>query len=165
MKLIDTTYYEQGKRHIFNASVGATSPACIEVCGYIDAFIADYQDEFLSKMLGDKLAPKVSEYLNSLDNAEAEHNSLYDQIITGLKESYADYVFFHILTESSTQATMTGVQLLKSANSNVSPDTKAVQAWNRMVENNRKFEQWAFDACKDIFVNKYMLIKVNRFAI
>ena len=52
------------------------------------------------------------------------------------------YVFFKILRDSSSQATMTGLVRLKSANNYVAPIKRQVSTWNEMVEAIADFRDW-----------------------
>lgn len=166
--LIDCSYFTQGPRHIENASMGALPNAnAVEVCKAIEAYIDQYQEDFLVRMLGSKVGNKVNAYLVCLDEDEApKHNEHFDELCDKLRESFADYVFYHILRDTSTQATITGIVKLKCANDYVSPLRTQVWVWNRMVNRNRLFADWCNSeecAVSDISISGAMTTKVNVF--
>lgn len=142
--LIDCSYFTKGPRHILNASMGTLPNAnAIEVNKAIEAYIEEYQEGFLVRMLGSTLGNKVNAYLVCLDEDEnPKHNDKLDAVCERLRVSFADYVFYHILRDTSTQSTITGLVRLKCANEYVAPIRRQVSVWNTMVERNRLFEQW-----------------------
>ena len=98
---------------------------------------------FLIRMLGRTLGNRVNSYLVCLDeDEEPKHSSAIDTICDQLKESFADYVFFHILRNMNTQSTMTGLVRLKCANEYVAPIRRQVGIWNSMADKNRLFSEW-----------------------
>lgn len=168
--LIDCSYFTAGSRHILNASLGALpNPNAVEVNEALEGYIAELQPLYLDKMLGSPYGSRVNAYLVSLEKDERErHNDVMDAICERLRESFADYVFFHILRESNTQATMTGLVQLKSANTYVSPLRRQVNIWNMMVERNRHFVNWAVSSegtHMEIKTACEMLTKINTFNI
>lgn len=166
--LIDCSYFTKGSRHILNATVGNTTipnPNAIEVNAAIEAFIVENQEPYLVQMLGSSLGNRVNAYLVCLEEDETpKHNDHFDDVCGRLKESFADYVFFHILREMNSQASMTGLVRLKCANEYVAPIRRQVNVWNSMVDKNRLFAEWCQSAdCTiyDISVDRYMLTKIN----
>ncbi len=166
--LIDHTYFSKGTRQIQNATLGSRIPDAnaVEVCKAIEAYIAEFQEEYLTAMLGQSIGNKVNAYLVCLD--EDEDGSLkriesYDDICAQLKEPFADYVFYHILRDMNTQATMTGLVRLKCANTYVSPIRKQVSVWNAMVDRHKVFVGWASASGHHHDVKKQMLTKINQF--
>ena len=131
--LIDCTYFTDGPRHILNATLGVVSPNANEVCSAIEAYIAKFQKPFLVGVLGKEVGKTALDYIKSLDAEEAERDVDLDMVLEQLKEPFADYVFFKILRDSSSQATMTGLVRLKSANNYVAPIKRQVSTWNEMV--------------------------------
>lgn len=140
--IIDSRYFEAGPRHIQNASLGTRpDPNAEEVRAAIDAYIAAYEGEFMRGVLGKNIAVRL---LSEAGTSEECH-----EVVERLKEPLADYVFFHILQESSSQATITGLVRLECANSYVSPIHRQVHAWNRMVDALRDFAEWSkSDECR-----------------
>ncbi len=144
--LIDSSYFTKGSRHILNASVD--KPAMpnynsVDVNGVIEGYIVEYQEEYLTAMLGHTEGHRVNAYLVCLDEEEdREHIRNLDAVCDQLRESFADYVFFKMLRDMNTQSTVTGLVRLKCANEYVSPIRRQVSAWNAMVDKNRRFEEW-----------------------
>lgn len=165
--LIDCSYFTVGPRHILNATLGSTPrPNAIEVNRAIEAYIADLQEPYLVKMLGRTIGNKVNTYLVCQDDGDAVKNDHYDAVCSRLRESFADYVFFHILGASNVQATLTGPVRLKCANEYIAPIGRQVMVWNNMVDRNRKFAQWCTtpeNALGGIVTDVEMTTKVNTF--
>lgn len=146
--LIDCSYFTEGSRHILNATMGTAdtlpNPNADEVNNAILAYIEELQPEFLTEMLGATVANKVNAYLVCQEEDETPpHVERMDELCERLREPFADYVFFHILRDSNTQATMTGLVKLKSANTIVAPISRQVSVWNSMVRKNRLFAEWS----------------------
>ena len=169
--LIDSSYFTRGSRRIYNATAGTGSgmpnPAAAEVNAAIESFVAELQEEYLRLMLGAEVGNKVHCYLVCKDEDESTPKvDTYEAVCDQLKESFADYVFFDILRETQTTATVTGLVRLKCANEYITPLAKQTRTWNRMVERNRDFMQWTLsDNCplKGICITNEMLTKVNYF--
>lgn len=168
--LIDCAYFTKGPRHILNATLGTLPNVnSREVNEAIEAYISEYQEEYLVKVLGSERGNKVNAYIVCL-NEEPEHTHCekYDETCNRLKESFADYVFYHILRDSSSQATMTGLVRLKCANEYISPVRRQTGIWNAMVEKHRMFAEWAASPecpLPGISISSYMLEKINHFNI
>lgn len=145
--LIDSSWFTQGPRHIQNANAGnSVNLDSFDVNDAIEAYVTEYQDQFLCEMVGLDIASKGEDYLDKLgDNAKQM-----------LCESFADYVFFQILRDANTQSKITGLVQLKCADTYVAPIRRQVIAWNRMVDRNR----W-FHARTGISVSPNMLTKIN----
>lgn len=169
--LIDCSYFTKGTRHILNASLGCAegsipNPNAAEVCGAIIGYIEEHQEQYLRGMLGASLGNKVNAYLVCQDedeNPPIKEN--IDAVVERLRDSFADYVFFHIVRDSNEQQTMTGLVRLKCANTYVSPMSRQVNVWNAMVDKNRAFAEWAAsDDCplKGIGISSEMTTKINR---
>lgn len=164
--LIDCSYFTKGPRHIYNATLGKTIDSnAIQVRNAIEAYIAEYQQEYLLNVLGGTLGNKVNAYLVCLDEDEKPvHNDHFDAICDRLREPFADYVFFHILRYSNSQSTITGLVRLKCANEYVAPIYRQVNVWNAMVNKHRLFIEWCqSDECcvKGISITDEMLTKIN----
>lgn len=145
--LIDSSWFTQGPRHIQNANAGNTvNLDSMDVNDAIEAYITEYQDQFLYEMVGPEMAAKGEDYLDKLgDNAK--------QMVC---ESFADYVFFKVLGDSNTQSKVTGLVQLKCADTYVAPIRRQVTVWNRMVDRNRRFA-----AMTGIRVSENLLTKIN----
>lgn len=178
MMLIDCSYFLEGPRHILNATAGNSAPKplpilpgslpmdnSVAVNKTIEAYIAEYQEEFLKRMLGEALGNKAHTYLVALEEDENPvRKPSYDEALERLKTSFADYVFFHILRDANTQATVTGLVRLKCANEYVSPIRRQVTVWNSMVDRNTAFATWAATSgcpLSGIETADYMLTKIN----
>lgn len=172
--LIDHTYFAIGPRQIRNATLGRIpasnsipTPNEIDICRMIEAYIAEYQEEYLDKVLGDNNGNKVHTYLVCLDeDDEPKHLENIDAVCNRLKESFADYVFFHILRDINSQATDTGLVRIKSGNEHVPPIRRQVSVWNSMVERHRRFNEWCRTSeCRmtGIEISAELLTKVNQF--
>lgn len=159
--LIDCSYFTAGRRHIQNASLGRMpNPNAVEVNNAIEHYIESYQEGFLIRMLGSIIGQKVQDYLTNDGNGDV----CIEDVCERLKESFADYVFYHIVRENNTQATITGLVRLKCANEYVSPIRRQVIVWNTMVERNRIFAEWCRSsdcAVSGIEVSSAMLTKIN----
>lgn len=166
--LIDCSFFTSGPRHIQNASLGQVPNAnAVKVNEAIESYIVTHQEIFLTRILGNQLGNKVNAYLVCLDeDSSQKHHEGFDSICQRIKESFADYVFYQIIRENNTQATITGLVRLKCANEYVSPLQRQVVTWNRMVDRNRQFECWCrSDECsiKGIVISEAMLTKINTF--
>lgn len=164
--LIDCSYFTKGSRHILNASLGTTpNTNAIEVNEAIEAYVSECQEEYLVRMLGPTLGNKVNAYLVCIEeDEEPKHNANMDAVCERLREAFADYVFFHILRDSNTQSTITGIVRLKCANEYVAPIRRQVSVWNSMVNKNRLFAGWCrSDDCtlSGISIDDEMLTKIN----
>lgn len=161
--LIDCSYFTDGPRHILNASAGTLpNPNAVETANAIKAYISSLQRFFLERMLGTELADKFGKYICEREYTYSESGE-YEKLAGMLRESFADYVFFHIIKDN-TQATLTGLVRLKCANEYVSPIRRQVTAWNMMVDRNRRFEKWSSSTeCpfSGITVSRDMLTKIN----
>ena len=142
--LIDCSYFTKGPRHILNASMGKLpNPNAMEVNAAIEAYICGYQPEWLRRMCGDNVGPRLHAYLVCLDEDEEPRRiASLDAVCDRLREAFADYVFYRILRDAGSQATVTGLVQLKCANTYVSPIRRQVSAWRDMVGRNRDFVQW-----------------------
>lgn len=164
--LIDISYFTVGGRHIQNASTAEMpNQNSISVNEQINWYIEQYQEEFLCEMLGFSLGADVNFYLIELDaDSTKERDKQYDDICNQIKRSFADYVFFHILRDTQTLATASGLVLVKNANEYVAPINRQVSTWNTMVERNKAFQAWCkTDKCSipNIEVSTNLLTPIN----
>ncbi len=168
--LIDCSYFTKGSRHIMNATLGTLgrlpNANASEVIDTIEAYIAEYQEEYLIGMLGNKVGNKVNAYLVCLEEDEQPtYQHGFDAACELLRDSFADYVFFHILRDSSSQSTITGLVRLKCTNEYVAPIRRQVNVWNSMVNKHSRFAEWCQSSectLSGISINSYMLTKINQ---
>lgn len=164
--LIDWSYFTDGPRHILNNASGKALNAQTEnVLATVNGFIEQYQEEFLTRMLGSALGNKVHTYLICCeDDGNSKPCKSFDAVCSHLRESFADYVFYKFLADTNTQATITGLVRIKNANTPVSPLRRQVHAWNAMVNKNRLFAAWCkTEDCplSGILVSDAMITKIN----
>ena len=147
--LIDVSYFTSGPRHIMNATANASpNQNQLSVNKAIMGYVKHYQMAFLCEMLGDALALLLNGYMAEKEAAEKDNqdfdvNEGYEMLMSKLRESFADYVFFYILRDAATQATDRGLVIWKNENEVVSPISRQVSVWNEMVDRNIRFMVWA----------------------
>lgn len=173
--LIDCSFFTSEPRYIYNATMGndrlpiTPSPDTIKVNKAIMGYVCAYQEEFLSEMVGYPIANKLHTYIICKDEDENHHmKESFESVLERLKESFADYIFFKIIGESNSQATITGLVHLKSSNNYASPMMRQVQTWNRMVKRNRQISLWfESEDCpvKGLKVSENLLTTINSFGI
>lgn len=164
--LIDSSYFTEGPRHILNASAERTPNMNSDyVNEAIDGYIKHCQPTFLKGVVGVPLASAVTAYLKLLDKyPEEERDADLEAVVERLKEPFANYVFYHILSVGNTQATMTGLERLKCANQYIAPIRRQVSAWNDMVDMLTDFSEWSMSVeCNvpGIITNADLLTKIN----
>lgn len=168
--IVDVSYFISGPRQVRNATT-AKMPATegLAANNAIKGYISAFQRQFLNDIVGFTLAGQVTDYLEMMDDesevAKDEIVPPYEHLCRQIRESFADYVFYHILRDANTEVTVTGLVQLKSANNYVSPIQRQVSTWNGMVEKNRQFLHWAStNECPfKVNINKNLLIPINRF--
>lgn len=162
--LINVSYFTAGPRMIANATCGTESS---QVNDYILGFIADLQLPFLVELLGDEVGNEVHGYLCELDeDPDAERIGELDELCKRLRHSFADYVFYKILGDSNTLATINGLVEVKNANKIVSPLPRQVDVWNVMVKRNKMLRRWCeSEDCRvsGIVFGTGLLTPINRF--
>lgn len=168
--LVDVSYFTSGPRQIRNATTAKMpNPASITVNELINGYIKDLQRKFLNDMVGFTLASQIMDYLDLLgqetESAKEGNMSPYELVCRHIRDSFADYVFFHILRNLNVDVTVTGLVQLKCENKYVSPIQKQVIIWNGMVERNRQFVRWAAsDECPyKVCIDKNLLTPINTF--
>lgn len=166
--LIDCSYFTDGPRHIQNATLGKMpNPNAEEVNAAIETYIAQWQWPFLKGVIGEELAKVATEYLKQINNGDNINPDLeLDMVLEQLKEPFANYVFYKILRDANTQATMTGLVRLKCANEYVAPIKRQVSAWNGMVDMLSDFVEWCGTSdcgIDGIETNRNFLTKINSF--
>ncbi len=162
--LIDVSYFTAGPRQILNATLGKGTSKENAV---IEQYIAEYQEEFLCRVLGEDVGVTVQSYLCNLDNdPEADTDKNIEDVCAKLRKPFADYVFFYILRDSGQSATITGLVRLKGANQYVEPIVRQVSTWNRMANSLNLFAEWVDNGespLSDIKIDPYLLEPINRF--
>lgn len=166
--LIDSSFFTSGPRHIQNATIGTNTalpnPNAGEVNAAIEAYIAEYQEEYLRLAVGSHYGNKIHSYLVCLDEDEnPKRNEHLDAICERLKQTFADYVYFHILRYSNSQSTMTGLVRLKCANEYVAPIVRQVNIWNAMVDKHKQFVNWSDCPVSGIRMDEELLTYINQF--
>lgn len=77
----------------------------------IYGYIRSFQRKFLNDVVGFTLAGQITDYLEIIENespkTENDTVSPYEYVCRQLRESFADYVFYHILRDMNTDATVT----------------------------------------------------------
>jgi len=120
------------------------NPNAEEVNAAIKAYIRMFQRPFLKCVLGAQCAEAISSYLVLIENGENEERDVaLDMVIEQLREPFANYVFYKILRDANSQATMTGLVRLKCANDYVAPIHRQVSTWNDMVDMLADFSAWS----------------------
>ena len=132
------------------------SPQSLAVNEVINGYIKAFQPEFLRNVVGVTLSQAITDYLELIERERKilqmklifqkrrkPPQSGYAVLCEKLCEPFADYVFYHILRDANTQATITGLVRLKCANEYIAPLKRQVSTWNSMVEKNKQFVEWA----------------------
>jgi len=161
MNLIDCSYFENGPLQIENAApTDDLDNNAYAVRESINGYIEHYQGEFLRAMLGDTLATTVEEHLNT-NGVDVDVEDLCER----LRKSFAHYIYFKIAGDVNQTMTMTGLMLLKSANTNQSPRQRMVSVWNDMVALNKRFVAWAEESDFEVYYQVNMVTPINQFNI
>lgn len=176
--LIDVSYFMSGPRHIENVSVAEMpSPQSLAVNEVINGYIKVFQPEFLRNVVGVTLSQAITDYLELIEREKEDSSDEVDiseekeapspdmQYYARSCEPFADYVFYHILRDANTLATITGLVRLKCANEYIAPLKRQVSTWNSMVEKNKQFVEWAMsnDCPFDVKITKNLLTPINAF--
>ncbi len=171
--LIDVSYFTCGPRHILNATANALpNQNQLSVNQAIMGYVKHYQLAFLCELLGDSLAVALDNYLSEKDEADKEGrefdpNASYELLCSKIRESFADYVFFYILRDATTQATDRGLVIWKNDNEVVAPIRRQVDIWNEMVKRNIRFKAWAAGFTAEPYclvdVSDNMATRINSF--
>lgn len=163
--LIDCSYFVDGPRHIQNATLGKMpNPNAEEVNAAITAYIKMFQWPFLKAAVGISVAENVTSYLEVLEEDEKGRDADLDMVVEQLREPFANYVFFKILRDGNSQATMTGLVRLKCANDYVAPIRRQVSTWNDMVDMIADFSAWCQSSdchVPGIVTDSNVLTKIN----
>ena len=172
--LIDVSFFTSGPLHIENASVAKMpSQNSLAVNEAINGYIEAFQYDFLLHIVGESLADAITDYLELIEQEKEETEevksddpeSRYAVLCSKIREAFAYYVFFHILRDMNSQATVSGLVRLKCANEYVSPIRRQVSTWNALVGKNRLFAAWisSNDCPFDVKIDKNLLTNINTF--
>jgi len=144
--IIDKTFFV-GDLEIPQTDQAATLAA-------LNAFIAQYEPEFLRLVLGYDLyllfkanvnpGPATDPYTYILDGVSTFTNR-YGVLSTlpSIKRYIACYVYFHWMRQQTTKSTPSGEKVAKAANAfDSTPYFKACRAWNEMVDYVRTFREY-----------------------
>ncbi len=169
--LIDCSYFINGPRHIQNATLSKVTAGKMpnvnsaEVNDAIEAYIRMFQRPFLKEALGATIASEIISYLKLIEQDEdTERDVALDMVIEQIREPFANYVFYKILRDGNSQATMTGLVRLKCANDYVAPLRRQVSTWNDMVDMMADFSEWVRTSdCQvpGIITDPNLLTKIN----
>ena len=166
--MIDYTFFQDGLLRVDGAMALATpSPTNEALTGFISSFISKYEPEYLRKLLGDEL---YNDFL--VHENEGDHGACWEELKSLLVSDYgefktspiANYVYFHLLRNTHSTATLNGVKADGETNL-ISPQRKMVYAWNDMVDSNRRIYVWAARRFKNIRIDQEMLEPINEFNI
>jgi len=134
-----------------------------EVQECITAYIERYQYEFVSLMVGDVLSASIESYLAELEEDENAIDADMDELCSQLRLPCAHYIYYKIAGDVNQQMTITGLQLLKSANTTQNTRQRMVRVWNDMVALNEKFVAWAEESDFEVYYHEFMLNPINQF--
>lgn len=152
--LIDYTFFQGGNTDIDGIILNEHLPdeTTEGIKSSMDQFIMEYEEEYLCKLLGEKLSAELTEYVNRKDKdvKEAHWEKLIGMLVKQLRHNdeifpaspIANYVYFFYLRHNHTQATTTGVKADGDEGKLVSPERKMVFAWNGMVRMNRRIFEY-----------------------
>ena len=143
--LIDVTYFQSGSLYISGISLPEMSPTPtnIAVTGDIEGYIQEYETEYLIQALGYDIYKEFSEYLSS-EKDEGRWEELKNRLVPDRTKvsPIANYVYYHYLRNHQSDATVSGVKKDSDEGDLVSAERKMCDAWNRMVDMNKRLFSW-----------------------
>lgn len=159
--LIDYTFFQDGLLMVEGAmALVAPSPTSNAIVSRIDWFIQRYEDEYLCKLLGEKL---YNDFLSDGEVSEkwVEFKKRLVKDDSAAKVSpIANYVYFFMVRDNQSFATINGVK--KDGDENlVSPRQKMVDAWNDMVSQNRRLYPWLCKTFHQVPTEQELLETIN----
>lgn len=166
MKLINSTYFTKVPRRVETVTLGTLpDPNAKAVNEVIDGYIDSYEPEYLRNLLGEEGSGYVFRYLKDREEPGKDTDEDLEKLLDFLREPCAEYVFFHFLSGTTTQATITGVTANNGGDPHVSPMLKQVQTWNRMVDRHRDLQSWLskHPRLSGFRIRCEMVEKINRF--
>lgn len=150
----------------------------------LDNAIATHEPEFLSELFGYEFYKGLQAYV---DASPTTPNHLYDDLINGveyidsngrlqttkkLAEACSLYIFFQLLTETTTTWSGEGEYLPQAENGLIiSPAKRMSNVWNRMVEQNSKIYDFIDTKPTDYSLivayggSENLLTKINEYGI
>ena len=142
--IVDYTFFQDGLLRVDGALALATpSPTNEAIAGRIDSFIERYEPEYMCKLLGEELYNDFLGYENGESvNDWSDFMGIIVKGDTYKTSPIANYVYFHLLRASHTDATMNGVKADGDNGRLISPERKMIFAWNDMVQQNRMLYRW-----------------------
>lgn len=162
--IIDYTFFQDGLLMVDGAMALATpSPTNNAIVGRIESYIEQYEPEYLSKLLGEKL------YNDFLSNEDSEQWESFKKLIVKDNGRFktspvANYVYFFLVRESQSMATINGVK--KDGGENlVSAGSKMISAWNNMVFENRKIYMWLCNTFRNVPTEPELLETINTLGV
>lgn len=160
--MIDYTFFQDGLLMVDGALALATpSPTHEAISNRIQWFVERYEPEYMCKLLGEEL------YNDFLSNKETDKWNGFKKLLvneTAKASPIANYVYFYLVRESQSTATINGVKSDGDKNI-VSPQSKMVSAWNDMVKENRKLYNWLCKEFHNIQTDEELLETINCFNI
>jgi hypothetical protein len=164
MNLIDCSYFYTGPLAIMNArKTGDLDNNADEVQECITGYIVEYQQEFLDLMVGAALRRTIESYLAWKDESRDNVDEALEELCEQLRKSFAQYVYFKLAGDVNQNMTVTGLMLLKSANTNQPPRKRMVKVWNDMVKLNVNFVEWAEASDYEVYYDVEMVTPINQF--
>ena len=142
--IVDYTFFQDGLLRVDGALALATpSPTNEAVLGLIDSFIELYEPEYLGLLLGEELYNDFLAYEKG--ESVNDWSGFMGVLVKG--DTYktspiANYVYFHLLRATHTDATVNGVKADADSGKLISPERKMIFAWNDMVQQNRMLYRW-----------------------
>ena len=163
--LIDYTFFQDGLLMVEGAmALAAPSPTSNAIVSRIDWFIQRYEEEYLRKLLGERLYNDfLSNGETSADWGEFKKLLVKDDSVAKVSP-IANYVYFFMVRDSQSFATINGVKRDGDENL-VSPRQKMVDAWNDMVYYNRKLYAWLCKTFKTVPTEQELLETINVFNV
>lgn len=162
--MIDYTFFQDGLLMVDGAMALATpSPTNKAIAGRIESYINQYEPEYLSKLLGEKL------YNDFLSNEDSEQWEDFKKLIVKDNGCFktspiANYVYFFLVRDSQSKATVNGVKSDGDENL-VSAGAKLVSAWNNMVFENRKIYMWLCNEFHNVPTEPELLETINSLGV
>ena len=157
--MIDYTFFQDGLLMVDGAmALAAPSPTNAAIKNRIDWYIQRYEPEYMCKLLGEGL------YEDFLDNGESDKWAEFKELLVKSNDlaktsPIANYVYFFLVRDSQSAATINGVK--KDGDNLVNPQTKMVQAWNDMVNTTRRIYTWLCRNFHNVQTEQELLETIN----
>ena len=157
--MIDYTFFQDGLLMVDGAmALASPSPTNAAIKNRIDWYIQRYEPEYMCKLLGEEL------YKDFLDNGESDKWVEFKELLVKSNDlaktsPIANYVYFFLVRDSQSAATINGVK--KDGDNLVNPQTKMVQAWNDMVYTTRRIYTWLCRNFHSVQTEQELLETIN----